>query len=168
MVGGVRCPRDRAVAIETTMAGHKGRFRVDVCPACHGVWLDRGEVTKASGDAEVERLIVGYAAGPTGLACPRCGGEMAARPVGDFRLDVCPSCRGVWADAGELETAARLLGAEFSDVTSTSEIGGQLGEFPGATRAAQISRVAFLGFATPSLRYLLKPKITRRYPRERL
>ena len=157
--------------METRTEEHRarhGEFKLDVCPACNGVWLDRGEVTKASGDAEVERLIVGYAAGPTGLACPRCGEEMAARPVGDLRLDVCPGCRGVWADAGELENAARLLGAEFSDVSSTSEIGSQFGEFPGATRAAQVTRVMYLGFARPSLRYLLKPKITRRYPRERL
>jgi len=168
MADPVRCPRDGTEALEVPTLGRRRRFRTDVCPACNGVWLDRGEVAKASGDKEVERLIVDYAAGPTGLACPRCGTEMAARPVGDLRLDVCPACRGVWADAGELETAARLLGAEFSDVASASGIGGQLGEFPGATRATQLTRVMYLGFARPSLRYLLTPKITRRYPRDRL
>lgn len=162
------CPRDGAALREVRAKGKIVAFAVDECPSCNGTWFDRGEVSRATGDKEVERLIVKYAAGDSGLACPRCGREMAVRPVGEVTLDVCRTCKGVWVDAAELESAARTLGSEFSDVTSASEIGTQVGEFPGSTRQSQIARVAFAGMATPTLRYLLKPKITRRYPRERL
>lgn len=145
--------------------GHGGRFRLDVCPKCGGSWFDKGEVAKASGSREVERLLVAYAAGSSGLACPRCGRDMARRPVGDVTFNVCLKCRGVWADASTLEDAARSLGGEFSDVTSTSEIGSQL---VGGVRQSQLARVMFMGLASPSLRYVLNPKITRKYPRDKL
>ena len=164
----LHCPRDGAWARLESVKGHRGLFQLDVCPKCGGSWFDKGEIAKASGDREVERLIVAFAGGPAGLACPVCEREMATRPVGDATLDVCTRCKGVWVDAGELGTAARMLEGEFSDVSSTTGIGGQLGEFPGATRAAQLSRVAFAGFATPTLRYLLNPKITRKYPPDNL
>ena len=158
------CPRDGAQARLESTKGHRGGFALDVCPKCGGSWFDKGEIARASGKREVERLIVAYAGGATGLSCPRCGRGMAARPVGDIVLSVCLKCRGVWVDAGVLEEAARTLGGEFSVVTSTSAIGGQFGEFPGATRAAQLARVTFAGLASPTLRYLLNPKISRKYP----
>ena len=160
----LHCPRDGAQAHLESTKGHRGRFTLDVCPMCGGSWFDKGEIARASGTREVERLIVAYAGGATGLHCPRCALEMASRPVGDITLNVCMKCKGVWVDAGVFEAAARTLGAEFSVVTSTSGIGSQFGEFPGATRAAQLASVTFAGFASPTLRYLLNPKISRKYP----
>ena len=37
---GIRCPRDGAELVERVYDG----VRVDVCAACHGVWLDAGEL----------------------------------------------------------------------------------------------------------------------------
>ena len=35
--------------------------------------------------------------------CPECHSAMEVIPRGDILIDVCPSCRGVWLDGGELE-----------------------------------------------------------------
>ena len=42
----------------------------------------------------------------TALTCPRCGATLAARQYKGVALDNCPSCHGVWLDAGELAMLA--------------------------------------------------------------
>jgi Zn-finger nucleic acid-binding protein len=37
------------------------------------------------------------------LNCPKCQTPMREREKDDLVIDVCPQCRGVWLDAGELE-----------------------------------------------------------------
>ena len=37
------------------------------------------------------------------VQCPRCNITMREREKGDVVIDICPQCRGVWLDAGELE-----------------------------------------------------------------
>jgi len=130
-----------------------------VCPKCGRAWFDHGEIAKACGDREIERMVVAYATGRSALTCPRCGGAMATRPVGEFSLDVCPRCKGVWADAGEMERAERILGAEFSDVSVSADT-------LGLARAALIARGVWI--PSPTLRLLLQPAIKRNYPRDEL
>lgn len=36
-------------------------------------------------------------------SCPECHSAMTVVPRADVLIDVCPSCRGVWLDGGELE-----------------------------------------------------------------
>ncbi len=38
------------------------------------------------------------------MHCPKCGQKLAAEGYGNVEIDVCPSCKGVWLDAGELRT----------------------------------------------------------------
>jgi predicted Zn-ribbon and HTH transcriptional regulator len=38
------------------------------------------------------------------MRCPKCGYELATDKYGSVEIDVCPSCRGLWLDANELET----------------------------------------------------------------
>lgn len=99
-------------------------------------------------------MIVEYAGGPTGLACPRCGREMDKRPVGDITLDVCTECRGVWIDDGELEAAARTLSVEFSDVYNA--------ETRGFARTVYKANGVFS--SSLALDLLSHPQIKRRYP----
>jgi len=106
----VWCPRDGTEARTEEHDGHHGRFRLDVCGTCGGVWFDKGEITKLTDDRDLEHLIVTYASGESRLECPGCGAGMAQRPVGGVVRDVCTSCRGVWMDRGELEDAAQTLG----------------------------------------------------------
>lgn len=43
------------------------------------------------------------------MNCPRCTSELRAVPRDGIEIDVCPTCKGVWLDSGELE---RLTQAE--------------------------------------------------------
>jgi Zn-finger nucleic acid-binding protein len=36
------------------------------------------------------------------VKCPRCSQDMDSVDIGEIRLDVCTSCRGIWFDADEL------------------------------------------------------------------
>jgi hypothetical protein len=84
---------------------------------------------------------------------------MARRPVGEASLDVCPGCKGVWMDAGEMETAVRTMTGEFSAV----DIGPQ----PlGITRGAVVS--GRLWGSGRSLQVILNPPMKRQYPRDNL
>lgn len=44
------------------------------------------------------------------MHCPKCGQELAMEKQGSVEMDVCPSCRGLWLDAGELETIVANAG----------------------------------------------------------
>jgi uncharacterized protein len=37
------------------------------------------------------------------LMCPNCNASMSEVKRNDVAFDMCPSCRGVWLDRGELE-----------------------------------------------------------------
>jgi Zn-finger nucleic acid-binding protein len=157
--GPLHCPRDGTASVLERDRGPKASFVIDVCPRCHGAWFDRGEISKAAGDREIERMIVAYAGGASELTCPRCGLPMARRPVGDVSLDVCLQCKGVWFDPDELETAERTLAGEFSAFEPNLE--------PGAFAR---SRLIVSKFFTPraSLDLILKPPIKRTFPPEDL
>jgi Zn-finger nucleic acid-binding protein len=44
------------------------------------------------------------------MRCPLCNVKMREVPRRGVKIDVCPECRGVWLDAGEMEKM--LEGAE--------------------------------------------------------
>jgi len=143
------CPRDQGPLREQTAKGQEGDFRLDICPTCHGAWFDQGEVTKASGDQDIERLIVMGAKTPTGLTCPNCAAKMSSRGVGTVRVDACTKCRGVWFDAGELKEAARTLGGGLADASLT------LAGLDGFERTTHMARSAFV--PSPNWKSLLTP-----------
>jgi DNA-directed RNA polymerase subunit M/transcription elongation factor TFIIS len=37
------------------------------------------------------------------MHCPKCGQKLAPEKYGNVEVDVCPSCKGMWLDATELE-----------------------------------------------------------------
>ncbi len=37
------------------------------------------------------------------MKCPKCGADLQEMAQGQMLIDVCPECRGVWFDAGEVE-----------------------------------------------------------------
>jgi uncharacterized protein len=47
------------------------------------------------------------------MHCPKCGQELAAETCDGVEVDVCPSCKGVWLDAGELGTIVESRGSFF-------------------------------------------------------
>lgn len=50
------------------------------------------------------------------LMCPNCDGSMQAVQRAGVEFDMCPRCRGVWLDRGELE---KLMAFEREEVQST-------------------------------------------------
>lgn len=98
-----KCPKCEKALETHRMVG----VEFEVCPACSGVWLDRGELrslTRSRGGASLDIEVSRNR--KTEYKCPRC-----VPPVllfeGDhnlpheFLLDVCPDCHGVWFDRGE-------------------------------------------------------------------
>ena len=51
--------------------------------------------------------------------CPHCGIEMKTTGRQGVEIDLCPKCRGVWLDRGELDMlldrAGRFMEVPFSD-----------------------------------------------------
>ena len=37
------------------------------------------------------------------MRCPKCGGELQEKSMGNVTVDVCADCGGTWLDAGELD-----------------------------------------------------------------
>lgn len=38
------------------------------------------------------------------MHCPKCGQRLSTEQYCSVEIDVCPSCRGLWLDANELDT----------------------------------------------------------------
>lgn len=107
----VNCPRDGKDLVPFDLGG----VALDRCPACSGIWFDRGEfetVKKAPGAAPGKDIgtLTPATGGPLIRACPKCGGRMVrfnyAQTVGgSLPLDRCQACAGYWFDGGELDLA---------------------------------------------------------------
>lgn len=87
-----------------------GNVLLDECPVCQGIWLDKGEL-EALADKTHElpaRLLkprskTALRVRPEGTRpCPRCSRLLQGQLVRGVRLDLCPDCRGLWLDQGEL------------------------------------------------------------------
>lgn len=52
---------------------------------------------------EQSRVQPGGETAAAALRCPRDGGEMVAVMMDEVQVDRCPTCGGLWLDAGELE-----------------------------------------------------------------
>lgn len=87
-----------------------GEVEVDQCPACHGIWLDLGELPAL---LEKRPIPDGNGRAPAILSdviqgcCPRCQGlgnmtRLTSIKRPDIVMDSCPVCYGIWLDGGEL------------------------------------------------------------------
>ncbi|MCB9797385.1 MAG: zf-TFIIB domain-containing protein [Alphaproteobacteria bacterium] len=106
------CPRCREAMQEVEGAGG---VRVDHCPGCGGAWYDEGELAEAFHlTGHVDPLAQGTNK-VRSEPCPRCqrGLVELTWPAGTgHRVDACPSCRGVFLDAGEAASIRRALAAQ--------------------------------------------------------
>lgn len=102
-------------------------LEVDLCPKCGGLWLDRGEIVRASKlpDAELDRLrgLLTGAKGPppvpttTKVPCPACEGHLSEVVLGAVHVDYCGTCHGIFLDRGELEAAVTAIRAKNQSAT---------------------------------------------------
>jgi len=95
-----------------------GKLTVDACHGgCGGIWFDNFELQKADGEFAAE-AILGIERDDLRLvdhdrrrSCPHCAGVVMMRHFFSGRreteVDTCPSCGGVWLDAGELSAIRR-------------------------------------------------------------
>jgi hypothetical protein len=44
------------------------------------------------------------------MHCPKCGQKLTTETCGAVEIDVCPSCKGVWLDMGELGAIVESTG----------------------------------------------------------
>ena len=110
------CPRDRTDLVEEK---HKD-VTVDACPECQGIFLDKNELKKLTGDADLNkhlRDMTGYDV-DSELICPSCGGLMDIEHVRGVEVEVCLTCFGLWLDHGELDA---LVAAKGQPVETTPE-----------------------------------------------
>ena len=109
------CPRDRTKLVPEQ---HKD-VTVDACPKCKGIFLDKNELKKLTGDADLNKYLrdmVGYDV-DSQLICPACGGLMDAEHVRGVEVEVCLTCFGLWLDHGELDA---LVAAKGKPVETTA------------------------------------------------
>lgn len=108
----ISCPKDGEPMHRITL----GEVAIDRCPACAGVWLDRGELDalkrtmlKDEHRRTLDQLdtlgVDEPAERPQPLLCPRDRSRMSvhrdpAQP--HVEIDACPRCGGLFFDAGEL------------------------------------------------------------------
>ena len=121
------CVKCNSVLDRATFQG----LEVDLCPKCGGLWLDRGEITRAAKmpEAELERLrgLLTDGKGPPPLPteniapCPACPGSLAEVLLGTVHVDYCNKCHGIFLDRGELPPPSRPSARESRE-TSPHEI----------------------------------------------
>ena len=94
-----KCKTRTLVEVKTT-----GGVPVDRCTRCKGVWFDAGELEDLL-DAAAQYLDVPRKSHLIDPPCPRCGKAMRVfyYPGTYVSADICPDCRGLWFDAGELK-----------------------------------------------------------------
>ena len=104
---------------------HVGDIEVDLCPACGGLWLDKGEIERLSKTPpdKVEELRQALAGGDqagiseTQSFCPACSGALTEVRLGRVMIDYCKACGGLFLDRGELDAAmAAVKGASVAQL----------------------------------------------------
>jgi uncharacterized protein len=64
------------------------------------------------------------------LMCPNCNSSMQALNRSGVEFDMCPSCRGVWLDRGELEKIIENVRAEVSPAAPVAAPAPQFQQAP--------------------------------------
>lgn len=103
----MRCPKCSASLEPVVYAG----IEIDRCTRCHGLWFDAREIDRLqrargaeildSGDPHLGRQWDNL---PGDIPCPRCRTRMVRWVDLDrdfLKYERCPTCQGLWLDAGE-------------------------------------------------------------------
>jgi acetyl-CoA carboxylase beta subunit len=48
------------------------------------------------------------------MKCPKCGADLKETELKQVKVDVCPDCKGLWLDAGELELIGKVKDSAMS------------------------------------------------------
>ena len=118
----MRCP---SCGGDMTVADCEGSIQVDVCDWCLGVWFDTDELRafiqfyiSEMSELPEDEMTLKRTAEPVRkhkepqIVCPKCGVKMATLNYAydsNVFLDSCPSCKGIWADHGEVSKIAVFI-----------------------------------------------------------
>lgn len=106
------CPKcDHETLVKTE---ELGKIPLDVCPGCHGIFFDKGELEALLKQSQGE-VPAGFgliSPKPDTIDCPRCKVKMSRGGLVNPMLlvDKCDSCGGIWLDPRELSLLKKLLG----------------------------------------------------------
>ena len=109
----MKCPRDGTLLARLDVDD----VAIDKCHKCDGIWLDYGELKqlRSTGKQEVEEDLEQTYGDPETeqeelegfMRCPCCEKTgLVGRQISYYlpvKVDVCPSCHGIWLDDGELD-----------------------------------------------------------------
>lgn len=96
---------------------------VDWCPACKGLWLERGELgLLIAGDPATEARLGLVPGARSQRCCPRCGDRMREERIesASVTADRCPHGHGLWFDAGEVQAIINTVG-DRAEVAALSD-----------------------------------------------
>ena len=89
-------------------------IEIDQCPQCRGVWFDHIEIDEILAIPKLPARLTSqelYRDPPELIpegerSCPRCSESLKTIHVDDVTLDACASCKGFFADIGEVDRLA--------------------------------------------------------------
>ena len=104
----VKCPRDGEEIITKLYEG-QGRFHVEICPKCHGIWFDQGELNRVLPELTIR--IEGMKWKPAPASHHVVISPKSSKPCEALQLDVAdglivdrdPETGGFWVDGDEVE-----------------------------------------------------------------
>jgi len=104
----VNCPRDNCVLVGKKIWRYDG----EVCPSCSGVWLcfetvkglyENTYIHAPSKFYHEKEPNFDYDSWGSKIKCPDDGTPLETYVFRGIKIDICPSCKGLWLDRGEME-----------------------------------------------------------------
>ena len=103
----LRCPDD----------GHLLRIHNEAavsfaaCRHCHGLWFGPDALLPASPRADIPRASQRWTkqSAKAKRDCPQCRLTLRTERIDRLEIERCPTCFGVWLDAGEYDVARSLI-----------------------------------------------------------
>jgi Zn-finger nucleic acid-binding protein len=108
----MKCPRCGHALQQDNIREEAVTYNCMSCTGCKGFWLNPQQLTEiemAQDYSLIEvRKIPDAQAQMKPMTCPECPGDVVMEKFASFRdekvvTDVCPTCKHVWLDAGEMQ-----------------------------------------------------------------
>jgi hypothetical protein len=108
----MNCPRCNLELTNKIILDFKYFLNIDYCCSCGGIWLENSELTRLEKTVEPTffeiRKIPEMQEQMQTLNCPSCEVSQVLQKAHHLRdnhviIDLCPVCKGVWLDTGEIE-----------------------------------------------------------------
>ena len=129
-------------------------LEIDSCFYCHGLWFDAKEIRRFFTAPKLyskfrlpkHNFKIKVVEPPENRLCPRCPEKvLTVVEVGEFVVDECSSCKGVWLDSGEICKLVELAKAKKLKGRSETVKQAKRGSFDQGA-LGQASRTVALAF----------------------